>query len=124
MTLFLAALAAVATMTSIVRLVIALAGEANRGAGAVTDAPTEAELWAGGLLACGLNVVPIRPGTKAAAIEWRHLQNERQIGGDWDALDALMAGWWGRGSRYGLAVVTGPASGLVVVAANTREAVR
>ncbi len=80
----------------------------------MTYSPTEAELWAGRLVACGLNIVPVPPGTKRAAIAWAHLQDgPRQAEGDWDDIDAYTREWWGGPNPYGIAIVTGKASGVI-----------
>lgn len=57
----------------------------------VTDyTPTEFEIWAGRLIACGLNVVPVRPRSKMPAVEWARWQTERQAEADWNELDGFV----------------------------------
>lgn len=88
-----------------------------------TYTPTEAELWAGRIIACCWNVVPIRPGSKVAAVEWRRWQTERQIEGDPDELDARIREWWGGSRPYNLGIITGRGSRLVVIDCDSPEAV-
>lgn len=89
----------------------------------MTYSPTEFEIWAGRVVACGWNVVPIRPASKVAAVEWRRWLTERQIEGDPDELDARIREWWGGSRPYNLGIITGRGSRLVVIDCDSPEAV-
>lgn len=56
------------------------------------------------LVAAGISVIPLRPGTKSPAIKWKEFQERRPTDGE-------LVGWFGPGSTYGLAIVTGAVSG-------------
>ncbi len=46
------------------------------------------------LVACGLNVIPLRPGRKTPAVRWERFQRQRLVDRDWDEVDAYLHSWW------------------------------
>jgi hypothetical protein len=73
------------------------------------------------LLACGCNVIPLRPGDKTPAIGWKPMQSTRLIERDWDEVDRYLHSWWGN-EDHGLGVVTGAVSEIVVVDVDSDDA--
>jgi hypothetical protein len=85
----------------------------SQGGTASAVSPTVAD--AARLVACGVNVLPIRSGTKRPALSsWKRLQDESLYDADWDAVDRWLYRWW-EGTGHQLGVVTGAVSGIVVV---------
>ncbi len=78
-------------------------------------------LAASRLVACGVNVLPILPRDKRPALEWKHLTRARLVDGDWDEVDRYLSRWW-NGTDYGLGVVTGRVSGIVVIDLDDEDA--
>jgi hypothetical protein len=67
------------------------------------------------LVALGVNVLPIAPGTKRPALpSWKHLQERRLFDEDWDRVDRWLCRQWEE-TENGLGVVTGAVSAIVVV---------
>lgn len=56
----------------------------------------------------GFSCIPLQPHSKIAALRWRRWQGERPSA-------ALLRRWWRKNPTYGLAVVTGAVSGVVVI---------
>lgn len=74
------------------------------------------------LVACGSNVIPLRPGEKTPAVRWERFQRERLVDRDWDEVDRYLYSWWGGDKDHGLGVVTGAVSEIVVVDVDSDEA--
>lgn len=55
----------------------------------------------------GLSIVPIRAGTKAAAVDWKHFQERLPT-------DEEIERWWAT-TRHGIAIVCGRVSGMIAV---------
>jgi putative DNA primase/helicase len=61
------------------------------------------------LVASGLSIIPIRnDGTKAPAVKWKEFQSSIANPDD-------IIRWFGPGSQYGIAIVTGAVSGNLEV---------
>src|SRR5262245_25591372 len=60
------------------------------------------------LHALGLNVLPLRFGTKEADIEWKRLQQQRATEDD-------IRAWFGNGTPRNIGILLGTISGVVVV---------
>lgn len=61
----------------------------------------------------GLSIVPIRAGTKAAAVDWKHLQERLPT-------DEEIEQWWAQ-TRHGIAIVCGRVSGVIAVDCDSPE---
>lgn len=59
-------------------------------------------------LAQGFSVVPIKPGEKYPAIEWRQFQNRL-------ALESEVREWWSVNPHYNIGIITGRISDITVV---------
>jgi len=77
--------------------------------------PSPALLCASRLVAAGVNVIPLLPRDKRPASRWESLQHRPLAQMDCELVDRYLNSWWGAGKDYGLAVVTGSVSGIVVV---------
>jgi hypothetical protein len=64
----------------------------------------------------GLSIVPIRPGTKAAAADWKEFQERLPTSGEIER-------WWTQ-TRHGIAIVCGRVSGVVAVDADSEDKTR
>ncbi len=67
------------------------------------------------LVGLGLSVIPIRPGSKVASIKWEPYQERHPT-------DAELVAWFDGKPNAPMAIVTGAISGLVVVDADSPEA--
>jgi Bifunctional DNA primase/polymerase, N-terminal len=67
------------------------------------------------LVACGLNVIPVRRQDKRPAVRWERFQRQRLLEWDVDKIDDYLCSWWGRPDPFNLGLVTGEVSGIVVV---------
>jgi hypothetical protein len=65
-------------------------------------------------IAHGLSVIPLKPNSKEAAIAWGVFQERRPTPEE-------VANWWRSGSNFGLAVVCGKVSGIVVLDIDNEE---
>lgn len=103
---------------------------AGDGEGAATPSPFLQQ--AASFTALNLFPVPIEPGGKRPAIDWKPLQGRALIDRDWDEADNYLARWWGGPRPYNLGVLTGAkvwideehTRYLVVVDADDLEAAR
>jgi hypothetical protein len=73
-------------------------------------------------VACGWNVIPLAPGDKRPACNWKPMQSTRLVGRDWDEVDRYLHSWWGGDKDHGLGVVTGAVSEIVVVDVDSDDA--
>lgn len=61
----------------------------------------------------GWSVIPIRTGSKKAAVRWEQYQKTR-------ATPAQIKSWWRSNPEYGVAIITGDVSGLLVIDVDPR----
>jgi putative DNA primase/helicase len=92
----------------------------RRVVGPTSPGPTP--LAAQRLVACGCNVIPLRPRDKKPATNWKPMQSTRLMDRDWDEVDRYLHSWWGDGRDHGLGVVTGAVSEIVVVDVDSDDA--
>lgn len=71
-------------------------------------------LAASRLIAAGVNVIPVLPGSKKPACRWKGLQSTRLAELEPERVDRYLNRWWSTG-QHGLAAVTGEISGIVAV---------
>jgi len=64
----------------------------------------------------GFSAIPLKARSKIPAIPWRAYQERLPT-------EEELYAWFGNGSQYNIAIVTGPVSGLVVLDADSAEAV-
>ncbi len=62
----------------------------------------------------GWSVIPIRPVSKKAAVRWEQYQKTR-------ATPAQIKSWWMKNPNYGVAIITGDVSGLLVIDVDPRN---
>ena len=65
----------------------------------------------------GWSIIPIRPSTKRPAIKWQEFQTRQPT-------EEEVERWWTQWPDYGIALVTGELSGVVVVDCDNDESIK